>query len=76
MDMVMSKDIVIYEKETKKILAIITNKDLIDSKIVVNKQYNVIEVDNTKKYIIGNELIGEIKFQNPESNILYFKDFI
>lgn len=72
----MNKDLVVYEKETRKIIAIILNTSLNGNDTILNKNYDIIEVDNSKKYIIGNDNTGEIKFQNPESNILYLKDFI
>jgi len=72
----MNKDLIVYEKETRKIIAIILNTSLNGNDTILNKNYDIIEVDNSKKCIIGNDNTGEIKFQNPESNILYLKDFI
>ena len=72
----MGKDLVVYEKETRKIIAIILNTSLNGNATILNKRYDIIEVDNAKKYIICNDNTGEIKFQNPESSILYLKDFI
>ena len=73
----MDKDIVIYVKETRQILAIITNTSLNPtSDIITDKLIEVKEVDSTKNYIIGDEQTGIIKFKNPNSKVLYFEDYI
>lgn len=35
----------------------------------------IIEVDNTKEYIVGDEILGRIKYKDPKSNILYIDDY-
>ena len=68
-------DIVIVNQQTRDILAIITNTNLKDSEVIAIEGMDIIEVDATKKYIVGDETTGRIKFKNPKSNILYFEDF-
>ena len=73
----MNKDIVIYVKETRQILAIITNNSLNkNSDIITNDFIEVKEVDNSKKYIVGDEESGIIRFKNPNSKVLYFEDYL
>ena len=73
----MNKDIVIYVKETRQILAIITTTSLNPtSDIITDNIIEVKEVDSTKNYIIGDEQTGIIKFKNPNSKVLYFEDYI
>jgi hypothetical protein len=72
----MNKDIVIYLKATRDILAIITNTSLGEySEIVANDIIEVEEVDNTKEYIIRDEETGKVKFANLDSKILYIEDY-
>ena len=71
----MNKDIVIINSQTRDILAIITNKDLKNSQVVSIDGMEILEVDNTKKYIVGDEITGRIKYKNPKSNILYLDDY-
>ena len=35
----------------------------------------ILEVDNTKDYIVGDELTGKIKYKDPKSKILYLDDY-
>ena len=72
----MNKDIVIYVKATRQILAIITNTSLNEyTDIITNELIEIEEIDNTKNYIIGDEQTGIIKFKNPNSKILYLDDY-
>lgn len=71
----MNKDIVIINSETRDILGIITNNSLQGCEIVAIDGMDIVEVDNTKEYIVGDETTGRIKFKNPISNILYLNDY-
>ena len=35
----------------------------------------ILEVDNTKEYIIGDEIQGKIKYKDPKSNIIFLDDY-
>ena len=72
----MGKDIVIYLEETRDIIAIITDTELNkQSEIILNKGIALAEVDNTKRYILGDERTGDIKFIEPNNNIIYLDDY-
>lgn len=70
------KDILLIEEQSNNIIAIITNKDLKGSEIVARKGLKILEVDNTKDYIQTDPETGEVKYKNPDSKILYLKDYI
>lgn len=72
----MSKDVVIYVKDTRDILAILTNTELNeDSEQILHNLVEIKEVDSTEDYILGDEISGQIKFNDPESNIVYLDDY-
>lgn len=72
----MDKDIVIYVKETRDIIAIITNTELNKySQIIANNKIEIEEVSNRENYISSNYETGKIKFTNPNSNILFLDDY-
>lgn len=72
----MGKDIVIYLEETRDIIAIITDTELNkESTQILNKGIALAEVDNTKSYILGDERTGDIKFIEPNNNIIYLDDY-
>ena len=72
----MDKDIVIYVKETRDIIAIITNTELNKySQIIANNKIEIEEVSNRENYIISDYETGKIKFTNPNSNILFLDDY-
>lgn len=71
----MNKDIVIINSETRDVLGIITNSNLENSEVITTYGMEILEVDNTKQYIIGDETTGRIKYKNPESNIIYLDDY-
>lgn len=72
----MGKDIVIYLEETRDIIAIITDTSLgKESNQILTKGIALAEVDNTKRYILGDERTGDIKFIEPNNNIIYLDDY-
>lgn len=71
----MNKDIVIINSETRDILAIVTNASLENSEVIAIDGMEILEVDNTKSYIVGDEITGRIKYKNPKSNIIYLDDY-
>ena len=72
----MDKDIVIYVKETRDIIAIITNTELNKySQIIANNKIEIEEVSNRENYISSNYETEKIKFTNPNSNILFLDDY-
>lgn len=68
-------DIIIINSTTRDILAIITNASLENSEVIAISGMDILEVDNTKQYIVGDITTGKIKYQNPESNIIYLNDY-
>lgn len=68
-------DIIIYFRETRDIIAIIPNASIKDKDIVMRNEFEIVEVDSNDKYIIGNEQLGQLKFQNPKDNIIYLDDY-
>ena len=70
------KDLVIYERDTRIILAIITDyEENYERKLILNKYLATEIVDANSDYIIADDLTGTIKFKNPKSNILYMEDY-
>ena len=72
----MNRDIVIYNKKNKEIIAILSNIDNIDNfeDIILNKQYDYDKVNNNEPYIKGYEnKIYYIRGQN--GNIINFEDY-
>lgn len=70
------KDLVIYEKQTRLIISIITNYKESDDRIfILNQNVDTYLVDSNKQYILTDEQTGLIKFINPDSKILYMDDY-
>lgn len=70
------KDLVIYEKQTRIILTIITNyKEKWNRQLVLNKLLDSAIIDSNKNYILSDEENGIIKFVNPDSKVLYIDDY-
>lgn len=71
------KDLVIYEKTSRIIVAIITDYNENEKRnLILNQNLETAIVNSTDKYIIGDDLTGVIKFKNPKSNIIYLDDYI
>ncbi len=69
----MDKDIVIYNKETKEIIAILSNIDNFED-IVLNKQYDYDKVNNNEPYIKGYE--DKIYYTREQNgNIINFEEY-
>lgn len=70
------KDLVIYEKQTRLIIAIITDyRETKDSSIMLNQMIDTYLVDSNKEYILTDPQTGFMKFINPDSKVLYMEDY-
>ena len=70
------KDLVIYEKQSKIIIAIITDyKESNEKTLVLNQLVDSAIVDSNKSYILTDNETGLVRFVNPDSKILYMEDY-
>lgn len=70
------KDLVIYEKQSKQILAIITDyKETKNKPVILNQLIDVYLVDSNKHYLVNDLSTGILKFVNPDNKVLYMKDY-
>ena len=67
----MNKDIVVYNKETREIIAILTNIDSFED-IILNKQFDYDRVDSNKPYIKGD---GEKLYYANEGKIINLEEY-
>ena len=69
----MNRDLVIYNKKSKEIIAILSNIDNFED-IILNKQYDYDKVNNNEPYIKGYE--DKIYYTRGQNgNIINFEEY-
>ena len=69
------KDLVIFERQTKLIIAIITDYKGTYDDIIMHQSIDTYLVDSNKNYIWTDDETGLIKFVNPDSKVLKLDDY-
>lgn len=69
-------DTIIYAKNTRKVIAILTDVDIRGKDCIALNNIEIETVDCSQNNLIADEITGEVKFRNSKSNIIYFEDYV